>query len=73
MVGKQVNIDADKTGKYVKILDEVVTESNKCRVTGYLVADSKGKDVQVILPGDIVKIKKGDMKDLIIDEEEEEE
>lgn len=54
MIGKLVNIDPDKTGKYVKIHDVVTVDGS----TGYLVADNKGKDAKVISPSDIVKIKR---------------
>ena len=54
MIGKLVNIDPAKTGKYVRIHDVVIIDGS----TNYLVADNKGKEAKVISPTEIIKIKR---------------
>lgn len=73
LIGRLINIDKSKAGKYVEIQDVVQVPNPKGgSCTGYLVCDSKGKDAVVVTPDQIVKFKK-DKKKKGEEEDEDEE
>ena len=69
MLGIQVNVSAETPGKYLKIVDVVVVEGS----TAYIACDTKGKDVQVVTPGEILKFRKGDVKSIGASDDDEDE